>query len=104
MKDTAPRAAIDAALFGTDQIELRRIARELSQHYRDQSKDVHINSEARALAYIATRLPATYAAIRTVLAETARTRGDFAPATMLDAGSGPGTALWAACETWPGLA
>ncbi|WP_395673731.1 small ribosomal subunit Rsm22 family protein [Inquilinus sp.] len=27
----------------------------------------------------------------------------FAPARLLDAGAGPGTALWAAAETWPAL-
>src|SRR5437667_5517099 len=98
------RAAVDTALIGMVHAEPRRISRELSEHYRAQSKDIGLDRKARSLAYLATRLPATYATMRAVLAETARMRDDFAPASLLDAGAGPGTALWAARETWPDLA
>lgn len=54
-------------------------------------------------AYLVARLPATHAAVSRVLAEAVAVRADFKPLTMLDAGSGPGTAAWAAVETWPGL-
>jgi ribosomal protein RSM22 (predicted rRNA methylase) len=100
------RAAVDAALDGADRTALGHAARELSERYRGEIKDgkIHLDSKANALAYVATRLPATYAAIRTAFAATAAMRGDFAPVTMLDVGAGPGTVLWAACETWPTLA
>ena len=54
-------------------------------------------------AYLIARLPATYAAVDRVLAELALRRPGFAPASVLDAGSGPGTASWAAVERWPDL-
>ena len=54
-------------------------------------------------AYLVARLPATYAAVARVLAETRARRPDLAPESLLDAGSGPGTASWAAVEAWPGL-
>ena len=46
-----------------------------------------------ALAYLATRLPATYAAIRTSLAAVVERRPDFAPRSLLDVGAGPGDAI-----------
>lgn len=54
-------------------------------------------------SYLVARLPATYAAVETVLAELARLRPELSPETLLDAGSGPGTASWAALERWPAL-
>jgi ribosomal protein RSM22 (predicted rRNA methylase) len=54
-------------------------------------------------AYLAARLPATFAAVRSSLREAARLAPDFVPQTMLDLGCGPGTASWAAVETWPGI-
>lgn len=61
-------------------------------------------SQAIDLAsYLVARLPATYAAVSRVLAELASRRRAFAPVSLLDAGSGPGTASWAAAALWPGL-
>jgi ribosomal protein RSM22 (predicted rRNA methylase) len=99
------RAAIDAVLDGVDREELARAAQELSQRYRAEVRDgrAHLDSSMRALAYLATRLPATYAGIRAALAATAERCCDFTPASLLDVGAGPGTAPWAACETWPTL-
>lgn len=54
-------------------------------------------------AYLVARLPATFAAVDAVLAELVRQRPEFAPASLLDAGAGPGTASWAAAGHWPGL-
>jgi ribosomal protein RSM22 (predicted rRNA methylase) len=48
-------------------------------------------------------MPVTFAAVDRVLAERARRRPDMAPANLLDAASGPGTAAWAAVGRWPGL-
>src|SRR6266545_2556390 len=50
--------------------------------------------EMQALGYAALILPATYAQLRGALAATAARIPGWAPATMLDLGSGPGTALW----------
>jgi ribosomal protein RSM22 (predicted rRNA methylase) len=54
-------------------------------------------------SYLVARLPATFAAVSRVLEEAASLRPGFAPVSLLDAGSGPGTASWAAAEVWPGL-
>lgn len=54
-------------------------------------------------SYLVARLPATYAAVSRVLTEAAALRPDLSPASLLDVGSGPGTASWAAAEVWPGL-
>jgi ribosomal protein RSM22 (predicted rRNA methylase) len=58
---------------------------------------------AQALGYAALILPATYAQLRGALAATSARIPGWAPATMLDLGSGPGTALWAAAAQWPSL-
>jgi ribosomal protein RSM22 (predicted rRNA methylase) len=48
-------------------------------------------------------MPATYAAVEAVFEELRVRIPDFAPRTMLDLGSGPGTAAWAACEVFPSI-
>ncbi|XP_028392721.1 methyltransferase-like protein 17, mitochondrial [Dendronephthya gigantea] len=53
-----------------------------------------------AAAYIAGRAPATYGATLRVLHEIAKREKDFHPETVLDFGSGVGTATWAAHELW----
>jgi ribosomal protein RSM22 (predicted rRNA methylase) len=102
----ALRMAVDGALSGISARELNAAAAALSQRYRDErrSRAPHVATRQDALAYIATRLPATYAAVRAAFAATADAYPAFAPRTALDAGTGPGTALWAAAECWPGLA
>jgi ribosomal protein RSM22 (predicted rRNA methylase) len=57
-----------------------------------------------ALAYVAVRLPATYAAIRASFGAIAEVFPDFSPQTMFDVGAGPATAIWAAADCWPALA
>ena len=62
------------------------------------------SSKAVDLAsYLVARLPATYAAVARVLAELAARKPEFFPESLLDAGSGPGTASWAAAAVWPSL-
>ena len=54
-------------------------------------------------AYLATRLPATYAAVRASLDALTEARPDFQPKSLLDIGAGPGTMLWATANAWPEL-
>ena len=63
----------------------------------------HLSDDMAARAYLATRLPATYAAVRASMDAVAAVQPDFAPVTALDVGAGPGTALWAAADCWPSL-
>ena len=48
-------------------------------------------------------MPATYAAVTASLNALREIRPDFAPASLLDVGAGPGTATWAAAEAFPSL-
>src|SRR6187401_2564472 len=100
------RNAVDRALSGMPLDQLTATAAVLSQRYREERHDgkAHVASDREVLAYLAVRLPATYAAVRASFAAVAEARPDFAPKTALDIGAGPGTALWAASECWPALA
>jgi ribosomal protein RSM22 (predicted rRNA methylase) len=48
-------------------------------------------------------MPATYAAVSASLNALREIRPDFAPASLLDVGAGPGTATWAAMEAFSSL-
>jgi ribosomal protein RSM22 (predicted rRNA methylase) len=100
------RQAVDRALNGRRPADLATTAAALSQRYREERRDgrLHVASDEDALAYLAVRLPATYAAVRASFAAIKQARPDFAPKTALDIGAGPGTALWAAADCWPDLA
>lgn len=101
----ALRQAVDRLLEGTPLSELQKAAGFLSGRYRAEIRDgrLHLDDRLAVKAYLATRLPATYAAVRGSLAAVAGLRPDFAPRTMLDLGAGPGTVLWAAADCWPTL-
>jgi len=99
------RGALDRALEGAPRKDLAQRAARTSQAYRAGRASSGVIREADdALAYALTRLPATYAACATVLAEAARMAPGFAPKTLLDAGAGTGAASWAAAQVWPALA
>lgn len=102
----ALRQAIDHALEGVPLADLATASGELSRRYRAEVRDgrFHVADDLAAKAYLATRLPATYAAVRAALDVIARAHPAFAPASLLDVGAGPGTVLWAAADCWPGLA
>jgi ribosomal protein RSM22 (predicted rRNA methylase) len=91
--------AVERETARIDRRQLLRAAAQLTEHY--QAADFStpaILTEAHRAAYLAVRMPATYAAARRALAEL-RLRAPYAEiGTMLDLGSGPGTALFAASE------
>ncbi|KAG6555233.1 hypothetical protein Mapa_003274 [Marchantia paleacea] len=60
-------------------------------------------TDVNTAAYVAARMPAIYGAVHRVLSEVSRRVPDFKPSRLLDFGSGPGTALWATNEVWPGV-
>jgi ribosomal protein RSM22 (predicted rRNA methylase) len=98
----ALRAALERELEGVSRKDLAARAARTSAAYRAGKGSAGvISGEADALAYALARLPATYAACRAVFAEAARMAPRFAPKRLLDAGSGPGAASWAAAGTWP---
>lgn len=58
-------------------------------------------NEVEATAYAAHRLPGVYACVTRVLGEVRAKVPQWTPRRMLDFGSGPGTAVWAAHSAWP---
>lgn len=101
----ALRQAVDEAIAGLSGARIAEAANRLSQRYRGEVRDgsLHVSADDDAAAYLATRLPATYAAIRAALSEVAIRMPDFSPQSLLDLGAGPGTALFAARDLWPSI-
>lgn|SRR3954470_5739460 len=91
----------------TGKVDGRKLAQavaQLSEHYKaaDFSSPA-VATEAHRAAYLAVRLQATYAAIDRVFAEIKLRAPQAKIASLLDLGSGPGTALLAAAERFPQL-
>ncbi len=96
--------AIDSELSGMSQNMLADAVDGLSKRYREPRAQRHyMASNIDRSAYIACRMPATYAVICGVLAEIQNLYPEIDPKTLVDLGSGPGTALWAAVETFTSL-
>lgn len=99
------RQAVEMALEHTPRSDLAKASDLLSSRYRSEVKDgqFHLSDDLAAKAYLATRLPATYAAVSACLEAVAKVKPDFAPKRLLDVGSGPGTVMWATSEQWSSL-
>jgi ribosomal protein RSM22 (predicted rRNA methylase) len=99
------RQAVDRLLDGTPLAVLQQAAKTLSDRYRAELRDgrLHMAEELAVKAYLAARMPATYAAARASFDALFEARPDFSPRTLLDIGAGPGTVLWAATDLWPEL-
>ncbi|HLK53396.1 MAG TPA: small ribosomal subunit Rsm22 family protein, partial [Candidatus Angelobacter sp.] len=96
---------LDAIQQETDRIDRRKLAQaaaQLAETYKiaDFSSPA-IATEAHRAAYLAVRLPATYAAIQRVLAEIQLRAPQAEINSLLDIGAGPGTALFAASDEFP---
>jgi ribosomal protein RSM22 (predicted rRNA methylase) len=77
---------------------------QLTAHYKAADFSTSpIATEAHRAAYLAVRLPATYAVLRRVFAEINLRAPQVEITSMLDLGAGPGTALFAATEEFPSL-
>ncbi|MBW8909290.1 MAG: methyltransferase type 11 [Mesorhizobium sp.] len=99
------RQGVDGLLEKVPLPVLKQAAKTLSERYRAELRDgrLHMGEDMAVKAYLATRLPATYAAVRASLDALVATRPDFQPKTLLDIGAGPGTMLWATTDAWPEL-
>lgn len=101
------RAALEHELSSLPAGRLTALATTLSQRYREGSESSraarHVRSKEDAATYAAFRMPATYAAIHNALRQTRNQLPGWTPATLLDVGAGPGTAMWAATGVWPVL-
>ena len=100
------RGAIAQALDNVPETRWMNTARTLSEQYRARDGDETapvMRSRLDALGYAALLMPATYAQLYGAMKAAAERVPSWAPETMLDMGSGPGTALWAATVCWQSL-
>lgn len=95
--------ALEAQLSGNSQKQLRQASETLSSSYRTKQPGRHLQPERSIAAYLATRLPATYAVNAAVMAELKQVAPDFNPQSLLELGAGPGTATLAAMQHYPDL-
>ena len=105
---TLPPQLISAIATATARLGTKALAEaaaEISDAYRAQRPigRTYMTSEAHRLAYAATRLPATYAAVHAALRYTAEVLVNHPIESCLDLGAGPGTAAWAAAQIWPNI-
>lgn len=103
-----PPYLMEAVEAEIDQVDGRRLAQaatQISQHYQagDFSSPAMVHDAHRA-AYLAMRLPATYAVNERVFSEVHSLAPEAEITSLLDLGAGPGTALFAAGEIFPTLA
>ncbi|GEO84590.1 MULTISPECIES: small ribosomal subunit Rsm22 family protein [Alphaproteobacteria] len=106
MELPAPLKAAVEQMLAHEPIErLARASEKLSDRYRREVRDgkFHLDGELAAKAYLATRLPATYAAVRAALSMVEEASPEFHPTSLLDFGAGPGTVFWATTDAWPDL-
>jgi len=99
----AVRERIEALSENIPLAELRRAAERLSATYKDGEFAGAFDSPAARLAYVHVRLPATFAACALALAYCADALPGFAPQSLLDLGSGPGSAILAAQRQFPSV-
>lgn len=83
--------------------ELARASAELTSEYRGERKRRPQLDKLHQVAYLISRLPATYAVLTRVFMEVKERFPELEIESMLDLGSGPGTAMWAAVEQFPKL-
>ncbi len=97
------KAALDHKIEGLSRNDAARRANVISSTYRGGGTSAPIRTEADALAYALARMPATYAATTACLHALQEIAPHFAPSSLLDVGAGPGTATWAAAESFSSL-
>lgn len=98
------QSAIERVIDTQSVTSLTHAREEVSQRYRYVAgAEKRLQSDTHRLSYLATRLPATYEAISSVLQEIKQRMPEFAPTSLLDIGAGPGTGLWAATEAFETL-
>lgn len=93
-----------AGLLANDPVAIQKHAERLHERYQQRKKDkLYLTSFFDALAYMALRVPATYAQVSGALSAVQEVVPLWKPTTLLDIGSGPGTGVWAATRLWPSI-
>jgi ribosomal protein RSM22 (predicted rRNA methylase) len=97
-------AAIQHEIQSVEPSMLARASADLTRHYKSADCSTGATAgPAQRAAYLAARLPATYAANVSVFSEMRRLAPGVEVESLLDLGGGPGTALFAAAEIFPAL-
>lgn len=99
----ALKAALDRQAEGLSRNDAAQRSAVISQTYRSGGGSGTIKTANDALAYALARMPATYAAVAACMEAIGESQPEFAPESLLDIGAGPGTATWAAAETFSSL-
>ncbi len=94
---TTLQAALEKLYTGLRQEDMIRDAFLISQRYRAQNGSGKrlVTHDTEAVAYAASRMPATFSAVYDALRYALAITGK-APRTLIDAGAGTGAAAWAA--------
>lgn len=101
----AVRHAIEDSATGVPVAALAKATAELSESYRtsDPGTRRHVATREQRLAYGIARAPATFGAVSAAFEAVREVAPDLAIRSVTDLGAGPGTAVWAAAECFPGL-
>lgn len=75
-----------------------RVSKETESHTIPSEPHKLSFGPRESIAYTAGALPSNFAAITNIMNELSKRLPDFKPASMLDFGTGPGTAIWAVRE------
>ncbi len=96
------RNAIENEVSKCGLANLTRAATELSEkyHHTQLPAERFMTTEMHRLAYLAVRMPATFAAARAVFAEVRRLTPEMQVNSLLDLGAGSGAAAWAAADVF----
>ncbi len=86
--------AVERLLSSNTLKGLKAARHHVTESYHDLDASRHLSSETERLSYLATRMPATYAAARRVFEDLLPHYKQIA--SLLDLGAGPGTVFWAA--------
>lgn len=98
------QAAIEQEIRTFEAKSLARASVELTRRYRSGEYSAAASDQAaQRAAYLLVRLPATYAAACRVFSEIRKLAPLVEVGSLLDLGSGPGTAIWAAADIFPDL-
>jgi ribosomal protein RSM22 (predicted rRNA methylase) len=92
------RAAVAEETARIDARQLVASAARLTENYTRGEFSSALTTAADRAAYLAVRMPATYAACAKVFAAVVERTSDARFASLLDLGAGPGTAVWAAAQ------
>lgn len=96
--------AIQLEIEHVDRAQLAQAAAQLTKRYRAEDFSSRaIQTESQRAAYLAVRVPATFAANLHVFSKIRQLYPEAEITSILDLGAGPGTTMYAASETFSSL-